>query len=115
MILDLIDKDGADNILGNADDNFEPQPSTFQNSDLIKGNANVPAPYNTEFTLDNNDGLLIIERTTTTFGGETYQIQGVQIMQSANGLTGNAINLNGATGARRQHRTSTPDGLGPDR
>ena len=32
-------------------------------------------------------------------GTETFQIQGVQIMQSANGLTGNAINLNGATGA----------------
>jgi hypothetical protein len=70
-----------------------------QNSDLIKGNANVPAPYNTEFTLDNNDALLIIEQNDYTVAGETYQIQGIQIMQSANGLTGNAINLNGATGA----------------
>src|SRR5262249_11339331 len=70
-----------------------------QNSDLIKGNANVPFPYNTEFTLDNNDALLIIEQNDYTVAGETYQIQGMQIMQSANGLTGNAINLNGATGA----------------
>ena len=43
--------------------------------------------------------LLIIEQNDYTVAGETYQIQGVQIMQSANGLTGNAINLNGATGA----------------
>ncbi len=70
-----------------------------QNSDLIKGNANVPAPYNTQFTLDNNDALLILEQNDYTVAGETYQIQGIQIMQSANGLTGNAINLNGATGA----------------
>ena len=70
-----------------------------ENSDLIKGNANVPAPYNTEFTLDNNDALLIIEQNDYRASGETYQIQGVQIMQSANGLTGTAINLIGATGA----------------
>ena len=70
-----------------------------QNSDLIKGNANVPFPYNTEFTLDNNDALLILESNDYNDGTETFQIQGVQIMQSANGLTGDAINLNGATGA----------------
>ena len=69
-----------------------------QNSDLIKGNANIPAPYNTQFTLDNNDALLIIEQNDYTAAGETYQIQGMQIMQSANGLTGSAINLNGAVG-----------------
>jgi hypothetical protein len=68
-----------------------------ENSDLIKGN-NVPFPYNTEFTLDNNDALLILEQNDYTVAGETYQIQGIQIMQSANGLTGNAINLNGAIG-----------------
>jgi hypothetical protein len=70
-----------------------------ENSDLIRGNGNIPAPYNTEFTLDNNDALLIIEQNDYTVAGETYQIQGIQIMQSANGLTGQAIDLNGATGA----------------
>jgi hypothetical protein len=70
-----------------------------ENSDLIRGNANIPPPYNTEFTLDNNDALLIIEQNDYTVAGETYQIQGVQIMQSANGLTGNAIDLIGTTGA----------------
>ncbi|ACA16964.1 conserved hypothetical protein [Methylobacterium sp. 4-46] len=85
--------------LKNAAGNEITRAVNVQNSDLIKGNANIPAPYNTEFTLDNNDALLIIEQNDYTVAGETYQIQGIQIMQSANGLTGNAIDLNGATGA----------------
>jgi hypothetical protein len=89
LILDLKDANG----------NEVTRAVNVQNSDLIKGNANIPSPYNTEFTLDNNDALLIIEQNDYTVAGETFQIQGVQIMQSANGLTGDAINLNGATGA----------------
>ena len=89
LILDLKDANGVE----------VTRAVNVQNSDLIKGNANVPFPYNTEFTLDNNDALLILESNDYNDGTETFQIQGVQIMQSANGLTGNAINLNGATGA----------------
>ncbi len=89
LILDLKDANG----------NEVTRAVNVENSDLIKGNANVPVPYNAEFTLDNNDALLILEQNDYTVAGETYQIQGVQIMQSANGLTGNAINLNGASGA----------------
>jgi hypothetical protein len=89
LILDLKDANG----------NEITRAINVENSDLIKGNANIPAPYNTEFTLDNNDALLIIEQNDYTFAGETYQIQGIQIMQSGNGLTGQAINLNGATGS----------------
>ena len=89
LILDLKDANG----------NEVTRAVNVQNSDLIKGNANIPFPYNTEFTLDNNDALLIVEQNDYTVAGETFQIQGVQIMQSANGLTGDAINLNGATGA----------------
>ena len=88
LILDLIDANG----------NEITRAVNVQNSDLIKGNANIPAPYNTEFTLDNNDALLIIEQNDYNDGSETYKIQGVQIMQSANGLTGTAINLNGGIG-----------------
>ncbi|KSV63921.1 hypothetical protein N183_35440 [Sinorhizobium sp. Sb3] len=99
LILDLKDANG----------NEITRAVNVQNSDLIKGNANVPPPYNTEFTLDNNDALLIIEQNDYTVAGETYQIQGVQIMQSANGLTGNGINLNGATGAGGD--SSTTSGL----
>lgn len=89
VILDLVDANG----------NEITRAVNVQNSDLIKGNGNIPVPYNTEFSLDNNDALLILEQNDYTVAGETYLIQGVQIMQSANGLTGNAINLNGATGA----------------
>ncbi|WP_429817948.1 beta strand repeat-containing protein [Ensifer sp. B1-9] len=88
LILDLKDANG----------NEVTRAVNVENADLIKGNANIPFPYSTEFTLDNNDALLIIEQNDYTVAGETYQIQGIQIMQSANGLTGNAINLIGATG-----------------
>ncbi|WP_095199277.1 DUF5801 repeats-in-toxin domain-containing protein [Mesorhizobium carmichaelinearum] len=88
LILDLKDANGTEIT----------RAVNVQNSDLIKGNANVPSPYSTEFTLDNNDALLILEQNDYTVAGETYQIQGIQIMQSANELTGNAINLNGAIG-----------------
>ena len=88
VVLDLKDANG----------NEITRAINVENSDLIKGNANVPSPYSTEFTLDNNDALLIIEQNDYTVAGETYQIQGIQIMQSANGLTGSAINLNGAIG-----------------
>ncbi|RUY18358.1 hypothetical protein EN991_04415 [Mesorhizobium sp. M7A.F.Ca.US.005.03.2.1] len=89
LILDLKDANG----------NEVTRAVNVQNSDLIKGNANIPSPYSTEFTLDNNDALLILEQNDYTVAGETYQIQGIQIMQSANGLTGTAINLNGGIGA----------------
>ncbi|RWL49037.1 MAG: hypothetical protein EOR60_03535 [Mesorhizobium sp.] len=89
LVLDLKDANG----------NEITRAVNVQNSDLIKGNANVPSPYNTEFTLDNNDALLIIEQNDYTVAGETYQIQGIQIMQSSNGLTGSAINLNGGIGS----------------
>jgi hypothetical protein len=87
VILDLKDANG----------NEITRAINVQNSDLIKGN--VPAPYNAEFSLDNNDALLVMEANDYNAAGETYQIQGIQIMQSANGLTGDAINLNGAVGA----------------
>src|SRR5262249_1927057 len=89
VILDLKDANG----------NEITRAVNVQNSDMIKGNANGPPPTKPEFKLHNNDALLGIERNDYTVAGETYQIQGIQIMQSANGLTGDGINLNGATGA----------------
>ena len=53
--------------------------------------------------------MLIIEANDYNAAAETYQIQGVQIMQSANGLTGTAIDLNGATGTEGD--SSTTSGL----
>ncbi|WP_287309842.1 DUF5801 repeats-in-toxin domain-containing protein [Mesorhizobium sp.] len=98
VVLDLIDY-GADGVLGgtgvNAD--VETTKSVFvQNADFFKGNT-VPAPYNSEFTLDRNDALVIIESNDYNATGEHFQIQGMQIMQSGNGLSGSAINLNRVT------------------
>ena len=53
-----------------------------QNSDLMGA---VPAPYNTEFTLDNNDGGDHRVQRDYNAAGENLPIQGVQIMQSATG------------------------------
>jgi hypothetical protein len=97
LVLNLVD-DGADNVLGTADDTSITRAVYAANADIFKA-GQVPAPYNTEFTLDNNDGLLIIERNDYNAAGEDYVLQGVQIMQSGNGITGQAINLTGATGA----------------
>src|SRR5262245_54370094 len=68
-----------------------------QNSDIFKV-GQVPVQYQGDFTLDNNDGILVIESNDYIRAGEHYLVQGLQIMQSANGLTGTGINLNGAVG-----------------
>ena len=94
VILDLIDNKGT---ASTADDVHTTRSINVQNSDLIKGV--VPSPYNTEFSLDNNDALLVMESNDYNAAGEHFQIQGIQIMQSANGLTGQAIDLNGGVGA----------------
>jgi hypothetical protein len=96
VILDLIDANG----------NEITRAINVQNTDLIMGNANVPSPYSAEFTLDNNDALLIIEQNDYNDGTETYQIQGVQIMQSSNGLSGMGIDLKGGVGAAGDSSTT---------
>ncbi|WP_027155073.1 DUF5801 repeats-in-toxin domain-containing protein [Mesorhizobium sp. WSM2561] len=99
LILDLIDKNGADNIAGTADDNSTITRAVYvSNADIFK-TGQVPAPYSSEFTLDNNDGLVIIEQNDYNAAGEDYVMQGAQIMQSGNGITGTAIDLTRATGA----------------
>ncbi|WP_214472133.1 DUF5801 repeats-in-toxin domain-containing protein [Mesorhizobium sp. dw_380] len=93
LILDLLDK-GADNIAGTADDGPAITRAMYvENTDIFRI-GQVPAPYNSEFTLDNNDGLVVIEQNDYNAASEHYALQGVQIMQSGNGITGNAINLN---------------------
>ncbi|MER9140893.1 DUF5801 domain-containing protein, partial [Mesorhizobium sp. M0830] len=97
LILDLIDKNGADNIAGNTDDNSSITRAVYvSNSDIFR-TGHVPSPYSSQFTLDNNDGLLIIEQNDYNTGTEDYVMRGVQIMQSGNGITGSAINLEGKT------------------
>lgn len=93
VILDLIDDKGT---VSTADDVHTTKSIYVQNADFFKGNT-VPSPYSTEFTLDNNDALVIIESNDYNTSTEHYQIQGMQIMQSGNGLSGDAINLNRVT------------------
>ncbi|WP_192179694.1 hypothetical protein [Mesorhizobium amorphae] len=99
LILNLVDN-GADNIFGTGDDTSITRAVYVSNADIFK-KGQVPTPYSSEFTLDNNDGLVIIEQNDYNAAGEEYLLQGVQIMQSGNGITGNgtAIDLNRTTGA----------------
>lgn len=92
MVLDLHDTVTNQNITRSL---------VIDNADIYKASTpgGVPAPYNSEFSLDNNDGLVIIENNDYNQAGEHFQIQGMQIMQSSNGLTGSGINLNKAVGA----------------
>jgi hypothetical protein len=98
--LDLIDY-GANGVLGGGDDVHTTRMLNIENADIYKASTpgGVPAPWTTEFPLDNNDGLVIIESNDYNLAGEHYQIQGMQIMQSANGLTGDAFDFNKALGA----------------
>ncbi|PBB30653.1 MULTISPECIES: DUF5801 repeats-in-toxin domain-containing protein [unclassified Mesorhizobium] len=85
----------------------------ISNADIYK-TGQVPSAYAADFQLDNNDGLVIIERNDYNGAGENWVLQGVQIMQSGNGLVGagsapagtnaalggaTAIDLNSAVGA----------------
>ncbi|MBY5714613.1 DUF5801 repeats-in-toxin domain-containing protein [Rhizobium leguminosarum] len=101
LILNLIDKNGADNIAGTADDNTTITRAMYVSNDDIYKTGQVPAAYNSEFTLDQNDGLVIVEQNDYNAAGEDYVLQGAQIMQSGNGITGNntAIDLVRETGA----------------
>ncbi|WP_095013121.1 DUF5801 repeats-in-toxin domain-containing protein [Tsuneonella mangrovi] len=47
----------------------------------------------------NNDGLVIIESNDFNSGGSTWQIIGAEIVNSADGVTGTAIDLNRAVGS----------------
>ncbi|TIN31233.1 MAG: hypothetical protein E5Y31_03440 [Mesorhizobium sp.] len=94
LILDLIDDKGT---ASTADDVSITRAMYVSNSDLFR-TGNVPDPYGSQFTLDNNDGLVIIEQNDYNATGEHYLLQSVQIMQSGNGITGTAIDLEGATG-----------------
>jgi len=72
----------------------------ISNSDIYKI-GQVPAAYAADFPLDNNDGLVIIERNDYNDANSNWVIEGAQIMQSGNGITGDgtAIDLNQATGS----------------
>ncbi|RUX04749.1 type I secretion C-terminal target domain-containing protein, partial [Mesorhizobium sp. M8A.F.Ca.ET.023.01.1.1] len=69
-----------------------------ENADIFKGPGSGPGIYSS-VTLDNNDGLLIIESNDYNTAGQHYVLVGAQITPTDEGITGTAINLNGAIGA----------------
>jgi len=69
-----------------------------ENGDIQKGPGAGPGQYS-GVTLDNNDGLVIIEANDYNLPGENWVIVGAQIAGSDEGVTGTAINLNSAIGA----------------
>ncbi|TIX15626.1 MAG: hypothetical protein E5V46_05275 [Mesorhizobium sp.] len=92
LVLNLVNlgSDGAFGGSGTAADTFTTKAMYVQNQDIYKASTpgGVPSPYTNEFSLDNNDGLVIVERNDYNAAGENWVLQGVQIMQSGNGLTG---------------------------
>ncbi|OWK21731.1 hypothetical protein AJ88_11100 [Mesorhizobium amorphae CCBAU 01583] len=89
VILDLVSADGV---------THTSKAVYISNADIFK-TGQVPAAYAADFPLDNNDGLVIIEQNDYNGVGESWVIEGAQIMQSANGISGTAIDLNRDTGA----------------
>ncbi|MEQ7873570.1 DUF5801 repeats-in-toxin domain-containing protein, partial [Sphingomonas sp. ASV193] len=70
-----------------------------QNGDIIKSNATLAGTAYSGITLDNNDGLIVIEANDYQQGNSNLVIVGAQIAGSDDGITGTAINFNGALGA----------------
>jgi hypothetical protein len=60
--------------------------------------SSIPAAFGFTGTLDNNDGLVVIESQDYNKAGEHYQITGAQVLASTEGIVGKGINLNGAIG-----------------
>ncbi|PZV38975.1 DUF5801 repeats-in-toxin domain-containing protein [Mesorhizobium kowhaii] len=103
VILDLVSADGTQHTS---------KAVYISNADIFK-TGQVPTAYAADFPLDNNDGLVIIERNDYNGAGENWVIEGAQIMQSGNGITGpdsdpilaglqetpTAIDLNRTTGS----------------
>ncbi|WP_284282781.1 calcium-binding protein, partial [Mesorhizobium amorphae] len=69
-----------------------------ENADIFRGPGSGPGAYSS-VTLDNNDGLLIIESNDYNAAGQHYVLVGAQVTPTDEGITGTAINLNGAIGA----------------
>ena len=98
VILKLVNL-GANGVLGGGDDTFTTKAIIVDNGDIFTNDAGNTPPASYGLTLDNNDGAVIIESNDYNGAGEHWQIQGVQIMDSTEGITGTGINLNKVTGA----------------
>ena len=84
VILKLMDPDTGE---------FTTRAVYISNDDIVQGPGTGPGSY-AGITLDNNDGLVIIESNDYNGAGENYVIVGAQIMNSEHGLDGEAVDLN---------------------
>ena len=87
-------------------DTYTTRAVLVENEDVIKGPRDndpltpalpLPSPYQ-DIVLDNNDGFVVIEPNDYLETGENWVIVGAQIAGSDEGVTGTAIDLNGAIG-----------------
>ncbi|HYC94695.1 MAG TPA: DUF5801 repeats-in-toxin domain-containing protein, partial [Sphingomicrobium sp.] len=99
---------------------YDPNTNTYttraimiENADIQKGPGAGPGQYS-GITLDNNDGLVIIESNDYNNPGETWVIVGAQIAGSDEGVTGTAIDLNSAVGAAGDSDTNNNGSLDTD-
>ena len=96
IILKLVSA-GTDGVLGTTDDQRTTKAIIVSNSDIFKAGNPPPAGYG--IVLDNNDGAVIIESNDYNFAGQSWVIEGLQVMTSVESITGSGVNLNSATGA----------------
>ena len=71
-----------------------------ENSDIYTSGDPIPDDYAGAITLDNNDGVVIIESNDYNFSTdtETWFIEGAQVLVSTEDVTGDGINLDPTTG-----------------
>ena len=97
LVLKLIDPDDQSHItraiIVDSEDIIIKSASTSPNNFHPIAN---PAAYG--IVLDQNDGAVIIESNDYNFGTENYQIEGLQVLVSTEGVTGSGYNLNGNVG-----------------
>ncbi len=79
-------------------DTYTTKALMVQNTDIQKGPGTGPGQFS-GITLDNNDGLIVIEPNDYQEGNTNLVIVGAQIADGDEGIVGTGINFNNATGA----------------
>ncbi|HEY6661952.1 MAG TPA: DUF5801 repeats-in-toxin domain-containing protein [Sphingomicrobium sp.] len=81
-----------------ATDTYTTKALVVQNSDIQKGPGVGPGLFSS-ITLDNNDGLIVIDQFDYQEGNTNLVIVGAQIAGSDEGITGSGLNFNNTLGA----------------
>ena len=77
---------------------YTTQALLVQNGDIITSNATLAGTAYAGIALDNNDGLIVIEANDYQQGNSNLVIVGAQIAGSDAGISGTALDFNGALG-----------------